>query len=116
MEIVDIQKYVNDNMLDNIYKEREDTISEVNEEDKEELAKIKEKYPIDYEKLLEYINNLPPQFNNIRENLLNSIDIYSMRDNLISAYHNEKFYKIGFCDGIRTIIESVNTNSNKTNN
>lgn len=106
MKIRDIEKYTNDTMLNTIYKEREDTISEI-KEDKEELSKIKEKYPVDYEKLLDYINNIPPHFRNIRENLLNAIDIYSMRENLLSANENEKFYKIGFCDGIRTIIENL---------
>lgn len=107
MNIKDIEKYINDNMLNTIYKEREDTISEIKEEDKEEISIIKEKYPIDYERLLEYIKNIPPHFKNIREDILNAIDIYSMRENLLSAHENEKFYKIGFCDGIRTIIENL---------
>lgn len=110
MNIKDIEKYINDTMLNIIYKEREDTISEIKEEDKDELSKIKEKYPVDYEKLLDYINNIPPYFKNIRANILNAVDIYSMRENLLSAYENEKFYKIGFCDGIRTIIENLNGN------
>lgn len=107
MNIKDIEKYTNDTMLNTIYKEREDTISEINEVDKEEISKIKEKYPVDYGKLLEYINNIPPYFRNIREEILNAVDIYLMRENLLSAHENEKFYKIGFCDGIRTIIENL---------
>lgn len=107
MDIKDIEKYIDDDIVNTIYREREDTISGINEEDKGEIAKIKEKYPVDYEKLLDYINNLPPYFKNIRETILNAIDIYSMRENLLSAYENEKFYKIGFCDGIRTIIENL---------
>lgn len=107
MNIKDIEKYINDTMLNTIYKEREDTISEIKEEKREELSRIKEKYPVDYEKLLDYINNIPPHFKNIRETILNAVDIYSMRENLLSSYENEKFYKIGFCDGIRTIIENL---------
>lgn len=29
------------------------------------------------------------------------------RENLIMAHDNEKFYKIGFCDGITTILENI---------
>lgn len=107
MNIKDIEKYINDTMLDTIYKEREDSISQIKEENKDELYKIKERYPVDYEKLLDYINNIPPYFKNIRETILQAVDIYSMRENLLSAYENEKFYKIGFCDGVRTIIENL---------
>ena len=107
MKLKDIEKYVNDNILDSIYKEREDYIFELNNEEKKEIIKIKERYPIDYEQLITCINNIPPHFKNTRENILKSLDIYSMRENLLLAYNNEKFYKIGFCDGIKIIIENL---------
>lgn len=107
MNIKDIEKYTNDMILSTIYKERESAIRKINEENEEELSEIKEKYPVDYEKLLECVNNIPPHFKNIREDILSTIDGYLMRQNLLSSYENEKFYKIGFCDGIRTIIENL---------
>lgn len=113
MEIADIEKYINDKMIDNIYAQREDTICERSKKDKENISKIKEQYPIDYEQFVEHIKNIPPAFNNTREDILYALGIYSMRENLIASYDNEKFYKIGFCDGIRTIIESI---KNTTNN
>ena len=39
--------------------------------------------------------------------MLKKFDDYCMKENLIAAYENEKFYKIGFCDGIRTVIENL---------
>ena len=107
MKIKDIEKYIDDRILNTLYKEREEGISEIAEEDKKEISKIKEKYPISYEQLLARINNIPPHFQNIREDILDAIDTYSMRENLLSAYENEKFYKIGFCDGIRIIVENL---------
>ena len=107
MKIKDIEKYIDDKILNTLYKEREEGISEITEEDKKEISKIKEKYPISYEQLLTKINNIPPHFQNIREDILDAIDIYAMRENLLSAYENEKFYKIGFCDGIRVIVENL---------
>lgn len=107
MKIKDLENYITDNILDTIYREREDNISTRNKEDEKAIAKIEERYPMNYEKLLNCINNLPPHFRNIREDILNSLDTYSMRENLIAAHDNEKFYKIGFCDGIRTILEQL---------
>lgn len=107
MSIDNAEKDTNESLLDTIYNEREDSISEITEADKKEFSKIKEKYPVNYEKLLNIIKNLPPQFNNTRENILNTLDNYLMRENLLSAYENRKFYKTGFRDGIRVIIESL---------
>lgn len=38
---------------------------------------------------------------------IKDIDKYVMRENLIMAHDNEKFYKAGFCDGIRIILENL---------
>lgn len=111
MEIKDLKEYISDDLLDEIFKSREDVIYERNKKEKEDINKIKERYPIDYEQLLTYIKNIPPHFNNIRNNIIDALDSYSMRENLLTGYDNEKFYKIGFCDGIRIVIESLKINS-----
>ena len=58
LKIKDIEKYIDDNTLDIIFKAREEIIEALE------------------------------------------------RENLIMAHDNEKFYKIGFCDGIRTILRA----------
>lgn len=62
LKIKDIEKYIDDNTLDIIFKAREEIIE--------------------------------------------ALESYLTRENLIMAHDNEKFYKIGFCDGIRTILRA----------
>lgn len=103
----DVEEDTNESILDTIYNEREDSISKINENDKEELSKITKRYPVDYEQLLITIKNLPPCFKNTRENILKTLDDYLMRENLLSSHENKKFYKTGFRDGIRIVLESL---------
>ncbi len=93
IRIKDIEEHIEDTMLEVIFKEREEEIYMRTKKDKEEILKISERYPVDYERLVRIIKNVPPHFNNIREDILSKLDDYCMRQNLIIAYDNEKFYK-----------------------
>ena len=62
--------------------------------DNERISQITEKYSIDYDKLIVTIKNLPPHFRNTRESIIKALEEYLMRENLIMAYENEKFYKV----------------------
>jgi hemoglobin-like flavoprotein len=83
-------------------------VEELLQEDIKEKIK-KEDYSVDYEKLLIAIKNLLPHFNNTREGIIKVLENYSTRKPLIIAYDNEKFYKAGFCDRIRIILERKNS-------
>lgn len=108
LRIKDIEKYIDDNMLDTIFREREEELYNEREKNEDiEISKIKKQYFVDYDKLLVAIKNLPPHFHNTREGIIEALENYTMRENLIMAYDNEKFYKTGFCDGIRTILEGM---------
>ena len=108
VKIKDIEKYIDDEMINIIFREREEGLySRKENQDDAEVISIKEDYPVDYDKLLVAINNLPPHFNNTREGIIEALESYLTRENLIMANDNEKFYKIGFCDGIRTILENI---------
>ena len=108
LKIKDIEKYIDDEMINIIFRERkEELYSRKGKLDDAEIRNIKEDYPIDYDKLLETINNLPPHFNNTKGGIIETLESYLTRENLIMAHDNEKFYKIGFCDGIRTILENI---------
>ena len=61
-----------------------------------EIIKIKEEYTVDYERLLIAIKNLPPHFQNTREGIIEALENYLIRENLIVAHDNEKFYKARF--------------------
>lgn len=65
LKIKDIEKYIDDNTLDIIFKAREEELySKKGKPDEAEIKSIKEDYPVDYDKLLVAINNLPLHFNN----------------------------------------------------
>ena len=108
LKIKDIEKYIDDEMINIIFREREEELySRKGKLDDAEIRNIKEDYPVDYDKLLVEINNLPSYFNNTKEGIIEALESYLTRENLIMAHDNEKFYKIGFCDGIRTILENI---------
>lgn len=108
MKIKDIEKYIDDNMLDTIFREREEELYNEREKNEDiEISKIKEQYFVDYDRLLVAIKNLPPHFHNTREGIIEVLENYTMKENLIMAHDNEKFYKTGFCDGIRIILENI---------
>ena len=107
LRIKDIEKYIDDPLLDSIFREREEELYiECTTED-EDIIEIKQNYDIDCEKLINKIKNFPPHFKNTREEIIKSLDKYVMRENLIMAYDNDKFYKVGFCDGVRIILENL---------
>lgn len=113
LKIEDIKQYIDDTMLDTIFRERKEELDKEMERENLEFTNIKKEYSIDYEKLLIAIKNLPPHFHNTREGIIKALENYSRRENLIIANNNEKFYKVGFCDGIRTILESIKKDNSK---
>ena len=108
MKIKDIEEYIDDEILETIFREREEELyTERGKKEDLEIKKIKEDYPVDYDRLLIAIKNLPPNFHNTREGIIEALENYLTRETLIMAHDNEKFYKAGFCDGVRTILESI---------
>ena len=105
---MEINDFFDNSMLDLIYREREDRLYKLNKVDEEELREISKKNPTTYEDLLTAIKNLPPHFNNTREFILDRLEKYMERENGVSAYDNERFYKSGFCDGVQMILEILN--------
>ena len=67
LKIEDIKQYIDDTMLDTIFRERKEELDKEMERENLEFTNIKKEYSIDYEKLLVAIKNLPPHFHNTRE-------------------------------------------------
>lgn len=103
----EVKKYVNDDMLELIFREREEEIYKEKKKEDIDVKKIKENCKTDYEQLLKTIKDTPEEFREIQEKIIKALEKYIMRENLIMACDNEKFYKVGFCDGIRIIIENT---------
>lgn len=96
LKIEDINKYIEDSILDTIFRNRQEELYKENKKEDLEIIKIKEEYTVDYERLLIAIKNLPPHFQNTREGIIEALENYLIRENLIVAHDNEKFYKARF--------------------
>lgn len=104
---VEITDFIDNLLLDTIYRGRKDSLYEYTKIDNENIKEITKNLPITYEDLLVAIKNLPPHFNNTREFILERLEGYMERQNSLIAYDNEKFYKRGFCDGIKIMLEAL---------
>ena len=51
-------------------------------------------------------------FEKIMPETLDALEKYSDRQNLIQSFDNEKFYKVGFCDGVNMILDIIKKKSN----
>lgn len=110
----DIENYIDDSILDSIFREREEELYYTTKSKEDtKIKEIKKQYTTDYQKLMLTIKNLPSHFHNIREDIIKALEDYRIREDLLVAYDNEKFYKIGVCDGIGLILESLKNNNNK---
>lgn len=104
---VKITDFVDNSLIDTIYREREDNLYQHSEIDNENIKEITKNLPITHEDLLVAIKNLPPHFNNTREFILERLEGYIERQNCLNAYDNERFYKNGFRDGIKIMLETL---------
>ena len=102
---VEITDFIDNSLLDTIYREREDSLYQHTEIDNKNIKEITKNLPITYEELLVAIKNLPPHFNSTREFILERLEGYMERQNSLIAYDNEKFYKNEFCDGVQLMLE-----------
>lgn len=107
MEIKELEKYIKNDMLNEIYRSREEKLHKPCEQDKKEQEWLALEYPAKYETIVKAINNLEGVKEEEKRNIINTLDEFCMREQIYADYGKEKFYKIGFCDGVRTIIESL---------
>ena len=109
---IKITDFIDNSLLDTIYREREDSLYQHTKIDNENIMELTKNLPITYEDLLVAIKNLPPHFNNTREFILERLEGYIERQCCLNAYDNERFYKNGFCDGVQLILEILKFENN----
>ncbi len=93
IRIRDIEEYIDETMLETIFRQREEKVYSDKKMINAEIAEMTQEYTADYEKLIIAIKNLPPHFNNTREGILEKLEEYRKREKQVMAYENEKFYK-----------------------
>lgn len=103
-----IESYITDDILNELFLERENKIHDI--EDIEEQKKILKKDRECNEKLKRALNNLPDCFEETSKGIRKSVEEKVQSQNEILAFFYEKFYKVGFCDGMKFILENKNHN------
>lgn len=81
---IEITDFIDNSLLDTIYREREDSLYQHTKIDNENIIEITKNLPITYEDLLVAIKNLPPHFNNTREFILERLEKYIERQNCVN--------------------------------
>ena len=92
-------------VLNDLFVSREENVCAITELDKKrikELTKGNDTYQMLLDKLEELSND-----DISKSKVKDSLESYIDRVNVIGAYENEKFYKIGFADAINLILECV---------
>lgn len=103
--------YSYNNLLNKIFEQREIEIYEIKQNERKLLLqKSKE-----YSNIFISINNIPNAFKETRKGIKDNITKYLETFNEIQGIENEKFYKEGFSDAIKLILDCCVINTNKKN-
>ncbi len=92
-------------ILNQLFVSKEENICALTEYDKKrikELTKENDTYQMILDKLEEISNDDVSKYK-----VKDSLESYIDRVNVIGAYENEKFYKIGFADAMNLVFECV---------
>ena len=96
---------VEKNVLDELFKSREENLCVITESDKEKIKKLVTKNDT-YKMLLDKIDELSDD-EKAKQLVKDSLDSYIDRVNVIGSYENEKFYSIGFMDAVHSVFECM---------
>lgn len=101
------KKYiVKNSMLDKIYNFREEDLISLDKEDEENLEAVLVERSLVNQEIESTLNNIVNDI--LIEDLKKVIQKKMTVEYKFNSYYNEKFYKAGFSDGVKTIVESVN--------
>lgn len=106
-----LKDYIEDDILNELFLEREDKIHELKENEKQKEIFINNK--ICSENLQIALDNLPDCFEEVSKQINKRVDEKVQAQNEILGYFCEKFYKIGFQDGISLIFGCLKQNHEK---
>ena len=99
-------EFEENDLLDKIFRAREEEIYEFKEEERKLLSKKSQ----DYQKIYIAIENIPDSFVETINGIKTSIENYIETLNEIQGIENEKFYKTGFSDAVNLITKCLYQN------
>lgn len=100
VKIEDLKRFIEDDKLDDLYREREEYLNS-NEHLRKTREEKKKDISITQEELFDKLNN---------SDLKELLDKYLDQIENLQAWENEKFYKIGFCEGISLLLDCEKKN------
>lgn len=101
------QKLEVKDILDMLFLQREDEIYQITESER----KLSYKKSEDYSKIYTAIDNIPNAFVETKKVIGKSIEIYLNTLSAVQANENEKFYKTGFSDAVKLILDCLCKNA-----
>lgn len=100
----ELKSFQEESIVDSWYNARAEDLYILNDVDKRKIAKITKEEDT-YRKIVNEISKIAKKDN--KERILEKIDKHCNKLINIGGYENEKFYKVGFMDGINLIIECI---------
>lgn len=100
----ELKSFEEESVIDSWYNTRAEDLYVLNDVDKRKIAKIT-KGEDTYQEIVNEISKIAKKDD--KERILEKIDKHCNKLINIGGYENEKFYKVGFIDGINLIIECI---------
>ncbi len=100
----ELKLFQEESVIDYWYSNRSEDLYILNDVDKKKIAEIT-KGEDTYQKIANEISKISKEDN--KEIILEKVDKHCNKLINIGGYENEKFYKVGFMDGINLIIECM---------
>ena len=92
---------MNNDILDFIYDARSEELATLNDKDKEFLNSQKTDFDKTYKEFVNTLEDLP---NELKNTIIEKLNICIDTKDLIHAYFYKKYYKMGFSECIRLVI------------
>lgn len=100
----ELKSFQEESIIDSWYNTRAEDLYILNDVDKKKISEITKEEDT-YQKIEDEISKLAKEED--KEIILEKIDKHCNKLINIGGYENEKFYKVGFMDGINLIIECI---------
>lgn len=100
----ELKSFQEESLIDSRYINRAEDLYILNDVDKKKITEIT-KGEDTYQIIVDEISKVAKKDD--KEKILEKIDKHCNKLVNIGGYENEKFYKVGFIDGINLIIESI---------
>lgn len=96
---------MNDDILDFIYDARSEELAKLDEKDREFLNSPKVDFNKTYKDFVNLLGDLPDELKNT---MLEKFDICIDTKDLIHAYFYKKYYKMGFSECMKLMLNCIN--------